>query len=75
MVSVTIDPHKMVLAPMPAGGLVVRGGEWFKPLIFKADYMPLGYQIGLSITRSGGSIAAVWAVMKHLGGRGTRGSL
>jgi len=70
VVSVTIDPHKMGLAPIPAGGLVVRDHEWFKPLIFESSYMPMGYQVGLGGTRSGGSIAAVWAVMKHLGWEG-----
>ena len=67
VMSVTIDPHKLGLAPIPAGGLVVRDEEWFKPLIFNVDYMPARYQIGLGGTRSGGGVAATWAIMKLLG--------
>ena len=70
VVSVTIDPHKLGLTPIPSGGLVVRGKEWFKPLIFESKYMPMGCQVGLGGTRSGGSIAATWAMLKHLGWKG-----
>ena len=70
VVSVTIDPHKLGLTPIPSGGLVVRGKDWFKPLIFESKYMPMGYQVGLGGTRSGGSIAATWAMLKHLGWKG-----
>ncbi len=67
VVSVTIDPHKMGLAPIPAGGLVARSREWFEPLLFDSSYLPMGYQKGLFGTRTGGSIAATWAVIKSLG--------
>ena len=70
VVSVTIDPHKLGLAPIPSGGLVVRSSEWFKPLIFESKYMPMGYQVGLGGTRTGGSIAATWAMLKHFGWEG-----
>ncbi len=70
VVSVTIDPHKLGLVPIPAGGLVVRDSEWFKPLVFESKYMPMGYQVGLGGTRSGGSIAATWAMLKYMGWEG-----
>ncbi len=70
VVSATMDPHKLGLAPIPCGGLVVRDEKWFEPLVFEAKYMPSGYQVGLLGTRSAGSIAAAWAMLKHMGWRG-----
>ncbi len=67
VVTVTIDPHKMGLAPLPAGSIVARSKEWFEPLIFGSSYLPMGYQKGLFGTRTGGSVAATWAVIKGLG--------
>ncbi len=67
VVTITIDPHKMGLAPMPAGGIIARNKEWFEPLLFDSSYLPMGYQKGLFGTRTGGSIAATWAVIKGLG--------
>lgn len=67
VMTVTIDPHKMGLAPMPAGGIVARSKEWFEPLLFDSSYLPMGYQKGLFGTRTGGSIAATWATIKGLG--------
>ena len=72
VVSATMDPHKLGLAPVPAGGLVVRDCEWFAPLEFEARYMPAGRQIGLLGTRSAGSIAAAWASIMSMGAEGYR---
>ncbi len=72
VVSVTMDPHKLGLAPIPAGGLVVRSEEWFSPLVFKSSYMPAGIQIGLLGTRTAASAVATWAVMRHVGMEGYR---
>jgi len=70
VVSATMDPHKLGLCPIPCGGLVVRDSGWMKPLVFEAKYMPHGSQIGLLGTRSGGSVAAAWAMLKYMGWRG-----
>ncbi len=70
VVSATMDPHKLGLCPIPCGGLVVRSSEWLEPLVFEARYMPRGRQIGLLGTRSGGSVAAAWAMLKYMGWRG-----
>ena len=70
VVSVTMDPHKLGLVPIPAGGLIVRDEDWFKPLIFEAKYMPAGIQIGLLGTRTAGSAIATWAMLKYMGWRG-----
>ncbi len=70
VVSVTIDPHKLGLVPIPCGCIVTRSREWFEPLVFEARYMPEGKQIGLLGTRSGASILATWAMLKHMGWEG-----
>ncbi|ADL19382.1 L-tyrosine decarboxylase [Acidilobus saccharovorans 345-15] len=67
VMSATLDPHKLGLAPLPAGGLIVRDEHWFKPLDFKAEYYPAGHQVGLFGTRSGGPVAATWAIVKYMG--------
>lgn len=72
VMSVTMDPHKLGLAPIPAGGLVVRDGGWFSPLVFESSYMPAGRQIGLLGTRTAASAVAAWAVMRHMGVEGYR---
>jgi len=72
VVSATMDPHKLGLAPIPAGGLIVRSEEWFEPLVFEARYMPAGKQIGLLGTRSAGSIVASWASIMSMGLEGYR---
>ncbi len=70
VVSVTMDPHKLGLVPIPCGGLIVRDRSWFEPLVFEARYMPKGAQIGLLGTRSGGAIAAAWAMLMYMGWEG-----
>ncbi len=72
VVSATMDPHKLGLVPIPAGGLIVRDERWFSPLYFEARYMPAGYQLGLLGTRSAGSIAATWAMLMYMGREGYR---
>jgi len=68
--SVTLDPHKLGLAPIPAGGLIVRDEDWLRPLYFEASYYPAGVQLGLLGTRSAGPIAATWAITKYMGREG-----
>ncbi|WP_117354713.1 aminotransferase class V-fold PLP-dependent enzyme [Acidilobus sp. 7A] len=70
VMSVTLDPHKLGLAPLPAGGLIVRDEGWLRPLYFEANYYPAGVQLGLLGTRSAGPIAATWAITKYMGREG-----
>ena len=72
VVSATMDPHKLGLVPIPAGGLVVRDEQWFSPLYFESRYMPARYQIGILGTRNAGSIAATWAMLMYMGWDGYR---
>jgi tyrosine decarboxylase/aspartate 1-decarboxylase len=70
--SVTIDPHKMGLAPVPAGGILFRDAAMCEAVSMKVPYLVGGEmkQPSLLGTRSGASAVAVWALLKHLGRAG-----
>lgn len=70
--SVTVDPHKMGLAPIPAGGIIYRNESLKKMVSWDVSYLSGGEteQGTLVGTRSGASAIAVWTVMKHLGREG-----
>ncbi len=70
--SITIDPHKMGLAPIPAGGILFKNAAITEKISTKTPYLA-GGKIGkptLLGTRSGASAIAVWALLKHLGRAG-----
>jgi tyrosine decarboxylase/aspartate 1-decarboxylase len=70
--SITVDPHKMGLAPIPAGGILFRNEEIKKVVAWKISYLAGGEteQATLVGTRSGASVIAVWTLLKHLGMEG-----
>jgi len=72
--SITVDPHKMGLAPIPAGGILFRDEVLIEPITFETPYLAGGGVRSFTIagTRSGGPIAAVWALLRILGRRGYR---
>lgn len=72
--SITIDPHKMGLAPIPAGGILFRDESLRKTVSWGISYLSGGEteQATLVGTRSGASAIAVWTVMKHFGREGYR---
>jgi len=67
--SITIDPHKMGLAPIPAGGILFREANMMKAVSMKIPYLSGGETEQTTIvgTRPGASSAAVWALLEHLG--------
>ncbi len=67
--SITLDPHKMGLAPIPAGSILFRNGNWLKKIEMNPPYLnsPNSTLLG---TRSGASVAAVWALLNSLGYKG-----
>jgi len=67
--SITIDPHKMGLAPIPAGGILFRNERLRKAVAWNVSYLAGGEteQATFVGTRSGASVIAVWALLKHLG--------
>jgi tyrosine decarboxylase/aspartate 1-decarboxylase len=70
--SVTVDPHKMGLAAIPAGGILFRNEAIGRTVGVGIPYLSGGeiQQDTIVGTRSGASIIAVWALMKHLGKEG-----
>jgi tyrosine decarboxylase/aspartate 1-decarboxylase len=72
--SVTVDPHKMGLAPIPAGGVLFRNTGMLRAVEEKVSYMPMGpiKQTSIAGTRPGASAIAVWALLKRLGRDGYR---
>ncbi len=74
--SVSIDPHKMGLSVIPAGILIFRDESVLYPSLDKVKvqtpYLTSKYQSTLTGTRPGSSVAAAYAVMKHLGAQGYR---
>jgi len=67
--SITVDPHKMGLAPIPAGGILFRDETFMKSVSIEVPYLAGGNTRQSTIvgTRSGASAVAVWALLKHLG--------
>ncbi|EHR79236.1 L-tyrosine decarboxylase [Thermococcus litoralis DSM 5473] len=70
--SVTIDPHKMGMAPIPAGGIVFRKKKYMDAINVLAPYLAGGqiFQATITGTRPGANAIAVWALLKHLGFEG-----
>ena len=70
--SITIDPHKMGMSTIPAGGLLFRGQDCLSALETETHYLTKARQASLTGTRSGAAAAATYAVMMHLGREGFR---
>ncbi|RLF84715.1 tyrosine decarboxylase MfnA [Thermococci archaeon] len=70
--SITIDPHKMGMAPIPAGGIVFRKKKYMDAINVLAPYLAGGkiFQATITGTRPGANAIAVWALLKHLGFEG-----
>ncbi|KUK18325.1 tyrosine decarboxylase MfnA [Thermococcus sibiricus] len=70
--SITIDPHKMGMTPIPAGGIVFRKKKYMDAINVLAPYLAGGkiFQATITGTRPGANAIAVWALFKHLGFEG-----
>ena len=68
--SLTIDPHKMGLAPIPAGGILFRKEEYLDVMAVDSPYLTVKTQSTIVGTRSGAASAATYAVMKYFGKEG-----
>lgn len=75
--TITIDPHKMGLAPIPAGGILFRDSDLQRRIEHRIPYLAGGEtrQSTLVGTRSGSSVLAVWALLRHLGREGYRNTV
>jgi len=67
--SITVDPHKMGLAPVHAGGILFRDSKFTESISMNVPYLSEGQQKQSTLlgTRSGASAVTVWALLKHLG--------
>ncbi|UPM41774.1 tyrosine decarboxylase MfnA [Halocatena salina] len=64
--TMTIDPHKMGQAVVPAGGLLARSSELLDPLAIDTPYLESTGQVTLTGTRSGAGVASAVAAMEAL---------
>lgn len=70
--SITVDPHKMGLAPIPAGGIIFRKEEYLDVMAVDSPYLTVKTQSTIVGTRLGASSAATYAIMKYFGKEGYR---
>jgi tyrosine decarboxylase/aspartate 1-decarboxylase len=68
--SITVDPHKMGMATIPAGGILFRDSTYLKYIKTETPYLTEEAQYTFVGTRSGASVAATWAVFESLGREG-----
>ena len=68
--SITVDPHKMGLAPIPAGGIIFRKEEYLEVMAVDSPYLTVKTQSTIVGTRLGASSAATYAIMKYFGKSG-----
>jgi tyrosine decarboxylase/aspartate 1-decarboxylase len=68
--SVTVDPHKMGLSTIPAGGILFRDSTYLECIKTETPYLTEECQYTFVGTRPGASAAAAWAVFASLGREG-----
>ncbi|SFL15217.1 tyrosine decarboxylase / aspartate 1-decarboxylase [Methanobrevibacter olleyae] len=70
--SITIDPHKMGLSPIPSGCILFRNQSFLDAMSVDSPYLTIKNQSTIVGTRLGASAAATYAVMSYLGREGYR---
>jgi len=68
--SISIDAHKMGQAAIPLGTLVLRDASWLDLISVPSPCITSPKQSGILGTRSGGPVAAAYAVTQYLGESG-----
>ena len=68
--TVQIDSHKMGCSVIPVGMLLVRDKKWVNSISVESPYVSTSRQATILGTRPGASVAAAYAVIKHLGKKG-----
>lgn len=70
--SITADPHKMGLGPIPAGGFFLRDRTILQKMGFEIPYLAGGNFKHFHIvgTRPGAPVIAFWGLLKYLGMEG-----
>jgi len=70
--TLTIDPHKLGQAAVPAGGLLARSSDLLAELTVETPYLESRSQVTLTGTRSGAGVASAVAAMDALWPAGYR---
>jgi len=70
--TVSIDAHKMGYSAIPLGMLILREKKWLDEISVDSPYISSKKQAGIFGTRSGGPVAAAYAVSRYLGKDGYR---
>jgi tyrosine decarboxylase/aspartate 1-decarboxylase len=70
--SISVDPHKMGMSPIPAGALLVRDEGMLSHLSVATPYLTVRNVYTLTGTRPGGPVAGAFAVLEYLGREGMR---
>ena len=65
--SISIDAHKMGYSAIPLGVLIIKKKNWLDKITVDTPYISIKKQAGILATRSGGQVAAAYAVAKYLG--------
>ena len=65
--SIVVDPHKMGMSAIPAGGVLFRDIKSLDFIKTETPYLTNNFQYTFAGTRSGASAASAWAVLKLLG--------
>jgi tyrosine decarboxylase/aspartate 1-decarboxylase len=69
---VSCDPHKMGLASIPSGVMLLKNDEYLKKIAVSSPYLTSPRQASLSGTRCSAGAVSAWAAMKFLGRDGYR---
>ncbi len=70
--SISTDMHKMGMATVPSGILLLRNREYVNLISVESPYLTSKRNIGLAGTRPSGAVAGAYAVIKTLGREGYR---
>ena len=63
--SMTVDPHKMGMAAIPAGGIIFRDPKTLDFIKTETPYLTDQYQYTFVGTRTGAAAASAWAVFQN----------
>jgi len=70
--TISVDAHKMGYSAIPLGTVIVRDKILMDRISVESNCVSSKKQAGILGTRSGGPVAAAYAVTKHLGEKGYR---
>ena len=70
--TISLDAHKMGYSAIPLGTIVIRDKKWLDGISVESHCISSRKQAGILGTRSGGPVAAAYAVARYLGRDGYR---